>query len=98
MTLRLNGEGGVNHHAACLDMFEDTGSLMHLLAGVLAGSTLVSPKDAVLGLAAFAGYQLSQAQDGEPFSRIGGELVEFALGMYLARFLPDLRELWERQL
>jgi hypothetical protein len=33
--------------------------------------------------AAFTGYQISQAGSGEPWSRIGGEFIEFALGMLL---------------
>jgi hypothetical protein len=97
MQLRLNGDGFENHYPACLDMFEGSGSLMHIAAGLVAGSTLLTPQDAVISLAWFAGYQLSQAQSGEPFSRIGGELVEFALGMFLARLLPDVRALLEEQ-
>jgi len=97
MTLRLNGDGFENHYPACLDMFEGGGSLLHIMAGLAAGSELLTPKEAVIALAAFTGYQLSQAQSGEPFSRIGGELVEFALGMFLARFLPDAMAALEKQ-
>jgi hypothetical protein len=48
---------------------------------MLAGSEVLTPKQAVLLLAAFTGYQLSQAQSGEPWSSTGGEFIEFALGM-----------------
>jgi hypothetical protein len=87
MTFQLNGENG---HPACVDMLGDSGSIMHLLLGALAGSDWFTGKDSIMLLAAFAGYQLSQAHSGEPFSRIGGELMEFALGMLLARFGPGV--------
>ena len=91
MTWLLN-EGGAATGAspACVAVFTDAGSLAHLLLGVLAGSELFTPKDSVILATAFAGYQLSQAQGGVAWSRTGGELIEFAIGMLLARFLPQI--------
>lgn len=90
MTLRLNdGTFGVSQAPANIELLTDPGSIAHLAIGFLAGTRFLTAKDAVLLLAAFAGYQISQAAcGGEPWSRIGGELIEFALGMLLARFLP----------
>lgn len=89
MTLLLNG-GSVpaNHYPAAVDLFSDAGAFCHMLIGALAGSELLSAKDSVILLSVFTGYQLSQAQAGEPWSRIGGELIEFALGMLLMRLMP----------
>jgi hypothetical protein len=35
----------------------------------------------VLGASAFAGYELSKADGGKPFTRIAGGMLEFALGL-----------------
>lgn len=91
MTWLLNESGVAMTGAspACVQVFTDSGSFAHVLLGMLAGSNLLSPKDAVLLATGFAGYQLSQAQ-GVAWSRTGGELIEFAIGMLLARLLPLL--------
>lgn len=73
---------------AAIEAFTDSGSGWHLLLGYFAGSEFLTPKDATILALGFTGYQLSQAQWGVPWSRTGGELIEFALGMLLARVLP----------
>lgn len=78
LNLTLNRGGGF---PAQVTLFEWPGSLGHLLYGFLCGSDWVTPKTAVMLLAGFIGYQVSQAQAGEPWSRTGGEFLEFGLGM-----------------
>ena len=73
----LQLEGGL--HPASVDLFTDSMSLVHVGLGMLAGS--LPPEYSVLILAAFIGYQVSQATTGEPWTRTGGEFIEFALGM-----------------
>jgi hypothetical protein len=63
----------------------DPESICHLVLGWFAGN--LSPQVALVVLAAFTGYQLSQAEAGESFPRIGSELMEFALGLLLAQFI-----------
>ena len=92
MTLGLNNCGtAAGIHCANVELFSDGGSVCHMALGFLAGTDLFKPKDAVILLGAFAGYQISQANGGEPWGRIGGELLEFVIGMLLARLLPLLR-------
>ena len=79
MNLVLNSSSG--GYPAQVTVFDDIGSLGHLLFGFLAGSGAVTSKTAIALLAGFIGYQVSQAQAGEPWSRTGGEFIEFALGM-----------------
>lgn len=82
LDLTLNNESvQTGGYPATVTMFDGAGSIAHLLFGFLTGSDVVSPKTAVVLLAAFIGYQVSQAQSGEPWSRTGGEFLEFALGM-----------------
>ena len=75
----------VEYHPAYFDTFTDSGSLCHVLVGFVAGQ--LRPHDAIATSALFAGYQLSQRHSGESWPRIGGELIEFALGMLLSRFV-----------
>ena len=82
------GSGGI---PATIAMFTDSGSLFHLAIGYLAGS--VTPKMAIAILAAFIGYQVSQAQAGESWTRTGGEFLEFTLGFLAAMFLPQAQRL-----
>lgn len=90
MTWLLNQDGAQNGASpACVQLFTDSGSLAHLLLGAIAGSEFLTPRDSVIAATAFTGYQLSQA-DGVAWSRTGGELVEFAIGMLLGRFLPQM--------
>lgn len=81
MTVQLNSANG--GCPAAVDMFSDAGSVWHLGLGMLAGSDLVTPSEKVMLFAAFTGYQVSQAESGETWCRIGGEFIEFALGMLL---------------
>lgn len=82
MNVLLNGEtAAAGGHPAEVQIFTDTGSLLHFGLGWIAGSPAVSAKEAVMLLAAFIGYQLSQVETGEQWSRTGGEVLEFALGM-----------------
>jgi hypothetical protein len=91
MYLTLNSESvKTGGYPAVVEMFAGDGTLTHMLLGLLAGSDLLTPKDSVIALAAFTGYQVSQAQSGEPWSRTGGEFIEFGLGMLLGRFMPQL--------
>lgn len=86
--LALNAETlATGGYPSEVTVFDGPGSIAHVLFGFLAGSNVVTPKEAVMMLAAFAGYQVSQAQSGEPWSRTGGEFLEFALGMMASRFL-----------
>lgn len=90
MTWLLNEGGAQNGHSpACVSVFTDGGSLAHLILGAIAGSEFLTPRDSVIAATAFTGYQLSQANH-VPWSRTGGELVEFAIGMLLGRFLPQM--------
>jgi hypothetical protein len=91
MTLRLNDGGFKTAQApATVQIFTDSGSLAHFVLGMFAGSELLNAKDSVIALGAFSAYQMSQAECGEPWGRIGGELLEFVLGMFLVRLLPML--------
>lgn len=82
MNLLLNNESvKTGGHPAAVTVFSDSGSLVHLLFGFLCGSDWISPKGSVMLLSGFIGYQVSQAESGEPWSRTGGEFLEFALGM-----------------
>ena len=73
-------------YPANLRVFTDGGSACHVAWGAFAG-ILDDPVETIAVLTLFTGYQLSQAQAGEPLSRVGGELVEFGLGLLAARFL-----------
>lgn len=91
MTWLLNQQGVQCGAApAAVEAFTDLGSVAHLALGYIAGSDWLTGKDTVMFATAFAGYQLSQAQWGVPWSRTGGELIEFALGMLLARLYPQV--------
>lgn len=84
MTFLLNNESvKTGGYPASVELFAGPGSIAHLLFGMVAGSDAVTPKESVMMLAAFTGYQVSQAQSGEPWTRTGGEFLEFALGMLL---------------
>lgn len=96
MTLHLNERFQNGGCPAAAEVFTDGGSFWHLALGVLAGSEILTPRDSVMMATAFAGYQLTQAQGGVPWSRTGGELIEFAAGMLLARFLPQMVLLWRQ--
>lgn len=64
----------------------DSGSLGHLLIGWLAGQ--VPASQALVVFTFFTAYQVSQAGAGdEPLYRVGGELMEFALGMLIAQLM-----------
>ena len=88
MNVVLNAETlAAGGYPAEVQMFTDPGSLLHFGFGWVAGSPAVSPKVAIMMLAAFIGYQLSQAQTGEQWSRTGGEFLEFALGMLAGKLM-----------
>jgi hypothetical protein len=71
-----------NDHPANVDLFSDWYSLIHVLMGWISG---VLPEPYSLGAMAFyAGYQVSQAGSGEPWSRTGGELIEYGIGLMIA--------------
>jgi hypothetical protein len=72
------------YHPPNFQAFTDVGSIGHLALGWFAGS--LSGPDALAIFAVFTGYQLSQSSTGESWPRIGGELLEFGLGMAIARF------------
>jgi len=74
----------VPYHQPRADLFTDAGSLGHLALGWVAGR--LSGPDALAIFALFSGYQVSQSASGESWPRIGGELLEFGLGMLIARF------------
>lgn len=90
MNLWLNAGCEPTASPANVELFTDAGSLAHVGLGALAASQYFTPKDALALFAGFAGYQVSQAQAGEPWPRIAGELIEFGLGMLLMRFLPQI--------
>ena len=72
-------------HPAKLDVFADAGSIAHITAGFLAGF-IPAPYE-VATLAVFTGYQVSQAETGESWQRTGGEFIEFAIGILLAKLV-----------
>lgn len=74
-----------NGHTAHLAMFTDIGSVLHIGLGWCAGE--LPATDAVMIATMFAGYQISQHDSGESWARIGGELLEFGLGMLISRLL-----------
>lgn len=76
-----------SYHPPSFCVFTDAGSLGHLALGWFAG-TLSGP-DALALFAIFTGYQLSQSHTGESWPRIGGELLEFGLGMLVSRFMAS---------
>lgn len=76
-----------SYHPPCLHMFTDMGSLGHLVLGYFAGQ--LNGGDALAIFSVFTGYQLSQSASGESWPRIGGELLEFGLGMAVARFIES---------
>lgn len=73
------------YHPPDFHVFTDIGSLGHVALGWFAGG--LSGTDALAIFSIFTGYQLSQSVSGETWSRIGGELLEFGLGMVIARFM-----------
>lgn len=65
------------------NVLTDGGSICHVLTGWAAGHGTATEALAVFAL--YSGYQVSQAGAGdEPLYRVGGELIEFAIGMLLA--------------
>lgn len=64
------------------EVFTDWGSYAHVGVGFLAG--YLGPGWALAIATAFVGYQLSQVSAGVPWSRTGGEVIEFALGAAVA--------------
>jgi hypothetical protein len=76
--------GEMIYHPPCIDMMTDIGSIGHVALGWIASG--LKPSEAIAILALFSGYQISQSQSGESWPRIGGELLEFGLGMLLGRF------------
>ena len=78
MTLNLTTMGMSAQPVA----FTDEGSAAHVAIGFLAG--YVSPAWGLALLAAFVGYQLSQASQGVSWQRTGGEVIEFAVGAAIA--------------
>lgn len=72
-----------NGHTANLDIFTDVGSILHVGLGWCAAK--LPATDAVMIATMFTGYQLSQHDSGESWARIGGELLEFGLGMLVSR-------------
>lgn len=79
MMVALNPAANAPAHPANVDLFCDFGSVMHVAVGAAAGA--LDPQYALLIFAIFLGYQLSQASAGQSWSRTGGEVMEFALGM-----------------
>lgn len=71
-------------HPANLAVFTDGGSLCHLVWGFIAGR--LEPVEALALAMAFTGYQVAQGAAGEPWERVGGELVEFAVGALAAQW------------
>jgi hypothetical protein len=63
-------------------VFTDEGSYAHVGIGFLAG--YLGSGWALAITAAFIGYQLSQVSAGVPWSRTGGEVIEFAMGAAIA--------------
>jgi hypothetical protein len=61
------------------EVFDSPGSVWHLIWGAASG--LMPGAWPVLGASAFAGYELSKADGGKPFTRIAGGMLEFALGL-----------------
>jgi hypothetical protein len=93
-TKRINGvdtvimrrNNGTPYHPACPEVFTDAGSVGHVLIGGFAAGLPAAEALAVFSL--FAGYQISQVDSGESWSRVGGELLEFGLGMLIANLAP----------
>lgn len=77
-----------NEHTAVVDVFAGPGRFWHVAIGFLAG-LLGSPLDMAV-FAGFAGYQVSQAQTGEPWQATGGEFFEFGLGVVLAKVMESM--------
>ena len=74
---------GPVYHPPVFDLWSDAGSLAHLGIGFLAGR--MSAPSALAIFAIFMGYQIGQTHSGESWPRVGGELVEFGLGMLLSQ-------------
>ena len=77
--------GGFEYHPPRFEAWTDAGSLGHLLLGWFAGS--LAPAQALGIFAVFSGYQISQTESGESWARVGGELLEFGLGMLAAQIM-----------
>ena len=78
----LDLSGSSTSHDASVDIFSDSMSFFHVGYGILAG--LQTPTILASMVAAFTGYQVSQAQSNEPWERTGGEFIELALGLGIA--------------
>lgn len=72
-------------HTANLEVFDDSMSWLHVAWGLVAG--LQDPVVMAAMMAAFTGYQVSQAQDNEPWQRTGGEFLEMAVGLIIAEIV-----------
>ena len=75
----------MTQYPANLIVFSDGGSVCHLISGFMAGR--LEAHETLAVALAYAGYQIAQGGNGEPWPRVGGELVEFALGLAAARWL-----------
>ena len=72
-------------HPARIDVFSDAGSWWHIIGGFMVG---LLPAQYELALSTvFLGYELSEAATGEDWQRTGGKLIEFSLGLLLARLV-----------
>jgi hypothetical protein len=69
-------------HPAIADVFSAPESFWHTAYGFVCGMV---PQPVGMGMVAFfTGYQVTQAQTGEPWERTGGEFLELGAGMLLA--------------
>jgi hypothetical protein len=76
-------------HPAIAEVFADyPASFLHLVYGFVAG--LVTPPIGMGMTALFTGYQVTQAQTGEPWERTGGEFLELGAGILLAAMVKVL--------
>jgi len=76
---------GHGAHPAKVSVFTDAGSLWHVLFGVLAG--LSGPSGAMIGVSGFLAYEVSETDEAESWERTGGKLLEFTIGLVLARLI-----------
>jgi hypothetical protein len=72
------------YHHPIFEAWTDFGSIVHVAGGWFIAKKL-SPMQALAVITIWTGWQIAQTQSGESWSRVGGELLEFGLGMLLGQ-------------
>jgi len=70
-------------HPSQMEIFAGPVSFLHVAAGFAAG---LFPGFDVAALGAFTAYQIGQIPGGQSLQVTAGEILEFAIGLLLARF------------